>query len=41
MLHKKQIDLVDIILKEIKNNGQPFGGIQVVLVGDRSSTSSY
>lgn len=34
MLHKKQIDLVDLILKEIRNNGQPFGGIQVVLVGD-------
>ena len=34
MLHAKQLDLVNQVLKYFKGNEQPFGGIQVVLAGD-------
>ena len=34
MLHKNQINLVDIVLQYFKDNNDPFGGIQVVLSGD-------
>lgn len=34
MLHKNQLDLVDMVLKNFKNSLEPFGGIQVVLCGD-------
>ncbi|MBD3359246.1 MAG: AAA family ATPase [Candidatus Buchananbacteria bacterium] len=50
MLHSSQLDLVDKICKTIKNNDEPFGGIQVILCGDffqlppvskESDTSEY
>lgn len=34
MLHHFRLDLVDMILREIKSCDQPFGGIQVVFCGD-------
>jgi ATP-dependent exoDNAse (exonuclease V) alpha subunit len=34
MLHKRQLDLVNKILKFFKSNDLPFGGIQVILAGD-------
>ena len=34
MLHKNQINLVDIVLQYFKGNTDAFGGIQVVLSGD-------
>jgi len=34
MLHKNQINLVDIVLQYFKGNNDAFGGIQVVLSGD-------
>lgn len=34
MLHHFRLDLVDKVLKHIKKNELPFGGIQVVLCGD-------
>jgi len=34
MLHDYRLDLVDEVLRFIKSNNQPFGGIQVILVGD-------
>lgn len=34
MLHKNQLELVNTVLKHFKNNGEAFGGIQVVLSGD-------
>jgi ATP-dependent exoDNAse (exonuclease V) alpha subunit len=34
MLHKNQLDLVNRVLKYLKNNTLPFGGIQVVFSGD-------
>lgn len=34
MLHRRQFELVDMVLKAFKNNTLPFGGIQVVLCGD-------
>lgn len=34
MLHKNQLNAVDIVLQYFKNNNEPFGGIQVVLCGD-------
>lgn len=34
MLHKNQLDMVNIILKSFKGNDEPFGGIQIVLSGD-------
>lgn len=34
MLHKKQLNLVNKILKYLKENDDPFGGLQVVVSGD-------
>lgn len=34
MLRRDQFELIDIVLSGIKNNTAPFGGVQVVLVGD-------
>jgi ATP-dependent DNA helicase PIF1 len=34
MLHHFQLDLVDMVLREIKNSELPFGGLQVVFCGD-------
>ena len=34
MLRADTLDMVDMVCREIKQNGEPFGGIQVVLVGD-------
>lgn len=34
MLHKNQLDLVNKVLKYIKNNSLPFGGVQVIFSGD-------
>ena len=34
MLHHFRLDLVNNVLKTMKRNGKPFGGIQVVLCGD-------
>lgn len=34
MLHKKQLDMLDEILRLFKNPELPFGGIQIVLSGD-------
>jgi ATP-dependent DNA helicase PIF1 len=34
MLHHYRLDLVEKIIKEIKNNDEPFGGLQVVFCGD-------
>ena len=34
MLHHFRLDLVNKVLKSMKGNGEPFGGIQVVLCGD-------
>lgn len=34
MLGPSTIDMVDQVLKEIKQNKEPFGGIQVVFIGD-------
>jgi ATP-dependent exoDNAse (exonuclease V) alpha subunit len=34
MLHKRQLDLVNKVLKFFKSNELPFGGIQVILAGD-------
>ena len=34
MLRKDQFELIDIVLSNIMENTLPFGGIQVVLVGD-------
>lgn len=34
MLHARQLDIVNTILKTFKGNNLPFGGIQVVLCGD-------
>lgn len=34
MLHAKQLNLVDQVLKHIRNSNKPFGGIQVVVAGD-------
>lgn len=34
MLSADVLSMVDSILKEIRQNGKPFGGLQVVLVGD-------
>lgn len=34
MLHKKQLDLVNDVLKFFKNSQEAFGGVQVVLCGD-------
>jgi len=34
MLHGKRLDLVNEVCKLLRGNDQPFGGLQVVLVGD-------
>ena len=34
MLHAKQINLVSQVLKHVRKNDKPFGGIQVVVAGD-------
>ena len=34
MLHKKQLDMINQVLKYIRNSIAPFGGMQVVLAGD-------
>lgn len=34
MLHKKQLDLTDLVLRHFKGNNKPFGGVQVVFCGD-------
>jgi len=34
MLHKNQLNAVDVVLRFFKNNEEAFGGIQVVLCGD-------
>lgn len=34
MLHKQQLEMVNMVLKYVKNTALPFGGIQVVFCGD-------
>lgn len=34
MLSPNTLDMVDMVCREIKQNGEPFGGMQIVLVGD-------
>lgn len=34
MLHARQLDLVDEVLRKVRDNESPFGGVQVVLSGD-------
>ena len=34
MMNNELIELIDNLLKMIKNNDKPFGGIQVILIGD-------
>ena len=34
MLSGKTLDMVDLVCREVKRNPEPFGGIQVILVGD-------
>lgn len=34
MLHRRQFEMVDLVLKTFKKNEMPFGGIQIVLCGD-------
>lgn len=34
MLHKVQFELVDRVLRELRADNRPFGGMQVILVGD-------
>src|SRR3989338_10757589 len=34
MLSTNMLDMVDMVCREIKQTGEPFGGIQIVLVGD-------
>ncbi len=34
MLHHFRLDLIDLVLRQIKNLNEPFGGIQVVFCGD-------
>ncbi|STY99368.1 conjugal transfer relaxase TraA [Moraxella lacunata] len=34
MLHAKQVDLLDEILRTIRDNDAPFGGVQVIFSGD-------
>jgi ATP-dependent DNA helicase PIF1 len=34
MLHHFRLDLIDKVIKEIKNSSEPFGGMQVVFCGD-------
>ncbi len=34
MLSPKMLDMVELVCREVKQNQEPFGGIQVILVGD-------
>ena len=34
MLSANTLDMVDMVCREVKQNAEPFGGIQIVLVGD-------
>jgi ATP-dependent DNA helicase PIF1 len=34
MLSTNMLDMVDLVCREIKQNEEPFGGIQIILVGD-------
>jgi len=34
MLEAKTLEMVDQVLRQVRNSAQPFGGLQVVLVGD-------
>ena len=34
MLSANMLDMVDMVCREIKQNDEPFGGIQIILVGD-------
>jgi hypothetical protein len=34
MLSARMLDMLDLVCREIKQSGEPFGGIQVILVGD-------
>jgi len=34
MLRRDQFELIEIVLSSIKNNPKPFGGVQIILVGD-------
>lgn len=34
MLHKKQLDLVDLVLQSFKDSSEPFGDVQVIFCGD-------
>jgi len=34
MLHAHQLDMVDVILRTIRKNSEPFGGIQTIFCGD-------
>ncbi|MDR3519389.1 MAG: PIF1 family DEAD/DEAH box helicase [Candidatus Pacebacteria bacterium] len=34
MLSANTLDMVDMVCREVKQSGEPFGGIQIVLVGD-------
>lgn len=34
MLRRDQFELIELVLSEIKNNSKPFGGVQIILVGD-------
>src|ERR1035437_5758827 len=34
MLSPNMLDMIDMVCREIKQNPEPFGGIQIILVGD-------
>jgi ATP-dependent DNA helicase PIF1 len=34
MLHDFRLDMVDAVCREVRENGDPFGGLQVILCGD-------
>ena len=34
MLHKKQLDIVDLVLLAFKDSAEPFGDLQVIFCGD-------
>ena len=34
MLHKKQLDIVDLVLQAFKDSAEPFGDLQVIFCGD-------
>lgn len=34
MLHRKQFEMADEILRFVRNSSKPFGGVQIVIVGD-------